>query len=125
MPIIGDRVSPAGAGMDHTWRSLGSLGIGVPHRRGDGSDEATLQKGREKPPSFKRGMQAPSPQRPLTMFVLIYYTTNMEPKRFKMYGIRFPMDIYHRIKALAEAEHRSFTAQVIYILVKYLEQVKQ
>ncbi len=41
-----------------------------------------------------------------------------------MYGIRFPSELVKRIKALAEAEHRSFNAQVIPMLLTYVEQVR-
>ena len=39
-----------------------------------------------------------------------------------MYGIRFPVELVQRIKALAEREHRSFNAQVIHMLLAVLAQ---
>lgn len=38
-----------------------------------------------------------------------------------MYGIRFPVEVVRRIKAVAEQEHRSFNAQVIHMILVYLE----
>jgi predicted DNA-binding protein len=45
----------------------------------------------------------------------------MEKEPVVVYGIRFPVDLYNRIKELAKKEGRSFHSQVLYILRQFLE----
>ena len=41
---------------------------------------------------------------------------------FKFVTMRFPIDLYEQVKALAEAESRSVSGQIIYLLKKALNQ---
>jgi predicted transcriptional regulator len=42
----------------------------------------------------------------------------------KMLSLRLPDDLHQDLKELAEKEHRSLHAQIIYILEKYIERWK-
>lgn len=39
--------------------------------------------------------------------------------------LRLPEDLHRELKELAEKEHRSLHAQILHILVMYLEQLKK
>ncbi len=41
------------------------------------------------------------------------------------FALRIPKDLYTAIKELAETEQRSINAQIIYILMQYLDQKKK
>ena len=41
------------------------------------------------------------------------------------FSLRLAEELYQKLKALADREHRSINAQIIYILEKYLDQLEK